>query len=778
VTPRKSSKKSTSKHQDRTQAPAGSYDHSVPGPQEILAALEDRGVPTSFAALAKTFDLRDDKARKGLTKQLSKMLTRGQLLQNRREEYCLLQKIDAITGKVSAHRDGFGFLIRDGEGDDVFMPPHAMRQVMDGDRIAVHLSGTDRKGRAKGELVEILERGKVTAVGRFCSERGVSYVVETSRSQQRYVIAQVDTGGAKDGEMVKLEIIGYPTNRREAQGKVITVLGAPDDPGMLTTMAIESFGLRTGWSKKVHDAADNWGGEVREADKAGRVDLRDTPLVTIDGADARDFDDAVYAEPVSEGKGRWKLIVAIADVSHYVQPNDALDNEARKRGTSTYFPDRVVPMLPEELSNGLCSLNPNVDRLCLVCEMRVSADGKVEESKFYKGVMRSHARLTYSQVNEAVCEPDELARKEHAAVLPQLENLHDVYKAFEKARRRRGALDLELPEVRITMGADNHSVETVAPIHRNDAHRLIEECMIAANVQAAKCLGKEKVPDLYRVHPQPEAERFDELRLLLQELGFKIAAEARTQPRLLNDVLHALRDRPDFPVLATSVLRTFSQAVYQPVNEGHFGLALDAYAHFTSPIRRYPDLLVHRGITHILEGGKPAAFTYNLAAMEALGKDCSMLERQAEAAARHVESRYKCIYMRDHVGGEFDGVVTGVTHFGLFVMLNDFYVEGLIHVTSLGNDYYHSEHGGLRLSGERTGMSFGLGDTLRVRVTRVDVEEARVDLQLADSLGADDSGAAKGRNKGAKKTGGNERRGKPSSGKKSGKSSQKKARRQ
>ena len=550
----------------------------------------------------------------------------------------------------------------------------------------------------------------------------------------------------------------------------MTVLGAPDDPRMLTTMALESFGRRTGWSKKVREATDHWGAEVREADKAGRVDLRNVPLVTIDGADARDFDDAVYCEPAGQANpAGWTLIVAIADVSHYVQPSDALDTEARKRGTSTYFPDRVVPMLPEKLSNGLCSLNPNVDRLCLVCEMQVSASGKVEKSKFYKGVMRSHARLTYSQVNEVVCEGDKQAREEHKAVLPQLQNLHDVYKAFEKARRARGALDLELPEVRITMGADNHSVETVAPIHRNDAHRLIEECMIAANVQAAKFLRKHKIPDLYRVHPQPEEDRFEELRLMLQELGFKVSAEARTQPRALNEVLLALRHRPDFPMLATSVLRTFSQAVYQPLNEGHFGLALEAYAHFTSPIRRYPDLLVHRGITHILDGGKPAGFAYKLPAMEALGKDCSMLERQAEAAARHVESRYKCIYMRDHVGGEYDGVVTGVTHFGLFVMISDFYVEGLIHVTSLGNDYYHSEHGGLRLSGERTGMSFGLGDTLRVRVTRVDVEDAKIDLQLVGSAtSGDDTGGDRKTGSRARKQGGGKGRGHAGAGKKSG----------
>jgi ribonuclease R len=494
---------------------------------------------------------------------------------------------------------------------------------------------------------------------------------------------------------------------------------------------------------KVSEATGKWGAGVREADKQDRVDLRETPLVTIDGADARDFDDAVYAEP--SGKG-WKLLVAIADVAHYVQSDDALDQEARKRGTSTYFPDQVVPMLPEALSNGLCSLNPHVDRLCLVCEMQISEDGKVDRSKFYKGVMRSHARLTYAQVNAAVGLQDKGVREELSAVLPHLEHLYKVYKLFERARSRRGALDLDLPEVRITLGSDD-SIETIAPVQRNDAHKLIEECMIAANVEAAKFLRKNKLPNLYRIHPEPEMDRFEELRVMLQELGFKVAAEARTQPRELNKILAALHERPDFPVLATSVLRTLSQALYQPQNEGHYGLALDAYTHFTSPIRRYPDLLVHRGIAHLVAGGKPAAFEYKLDKMEQLGKNCSMLERQAEAASRHVETRYKVAYMQQHLGEEFDGVITSVKHFGLFIMLNDLFVEGLVHVTNLGNDYYHAEHGGLRLTGEQTGNSYGLGDQVRVKLTRVDVEAARIDLQMVEDV-LPDSGKGEAKEKG------------------------------
>jgi len=708
------------------------YQHAIPGPAEIMAEMEQRGVPQDFKALVRHFGLKGEKQRQGLQKQLKKLVRSGRLLLNRRNEYCLIEKIDALVGKVAAHRDGFGFLIPDAGGEDVFLPPHEMRQLLDGDRIAVRLAGHDRKGRPKGALVEILERGKTTAVGRFMVDRGLTYVIEiASRAQDRYLVAANDTAGAKDGQLVKVEIVAYPTARREAQAKVTRILGDADDPGMLVTLAIESFGLRDEWPKKALAAADKLGGDVAEADKEGRTDLRDTPLVTIDGADARDFDDAVYAEPAGEDGKHWRLVVAIADVSHYVEKDKPLDKEARRRGTSTYFPGRVVPMLPEALSNGLCSLNPEVDRLCLVCDMRITANGKVERSKFYKAVMRSHARLTYNEVHAAIGEGEKKARDKLGPLLPHIENLYGVYRGLAKARGRRGALDLELPEVVITM-QDEHTIDSVAPRHRNDTHMLIEECMIAANVQAAKFLHKNKLPNLYRVHPQPETDRFEELRVMLQELGYKVTKEARTQPRALNKILRDIRKRPDFAVLAVSVLRTLAQAVYQPANEGHYGLALEAYAHFTSPIRRYPDLLVHRGISHLVAGGKPGAFAYKIPDMEELGRNSSQLERQAEAASRHVESRYKAIYISEHVGDEFNGVITAIKHFGVFVMLEDLYVEGLVHVTNLGRDYYHLEHGGLRLRGERTGHTYNLGDRLRVRVVQVDIEDAKVDLRLAE----------------------------------------------
>jgi ribonuclease R len=606
------------------------------------------------------------------------------------------------------------------------------------DRVVVRENGMSRQGKRKAALVEILERGKTVVVGRFNLERGVSFVVEQgARSAHNFLVAKHHRNGAKAGEMVKLEILEYPSKHREPYGKIVEVLGEPSEPGMATTLAIEAFEIPNGFPDGVLKQSESWGAEVREKDKQGRVDLRDTPLVTIDGADARDFDDAVFAETTQQG---WRLVVAIADVSHYVQVGDAIDREAVKRGTSVYFPDRVVPMLPESLSNGLCSLNPRVDRLCMVCDMQVTSAGRVSRSKFYKAVMRSHARLTYSQVDAAVTDKDPQALKQVAAVLPQLETLYELYAAFAAARKKRGSLELEIPEVRIQMGEDGH-IDRIAALQRNDAHKLIEECMIAANVEAGTFLHKNKMPSLYRVHEGPDPDRFEELRVLLQQLDIKVATEVQTKASGLNEILRQLSERPDFPIMATSVLRTMSRAVYQPEKLGHFGLALNTYAHFTSPIRRFPDLLVHRGIQQIISGGTPAKFAYSPDDMEALGRSTSMCEKRADDVTRHVEARYKCLYVKDHVGDVFAGVVTGVTHFGIFVTLGDLFVEGLVHVTGLNNDYYQLEHGGLQLRGERTGKTFGLGDELQVRVTRVDVDDAKIDLALVlDEVETDNSG--------------------------------------
>jgi ribonuclease R len=684
------------------------------------------GVPVGFEALAVVFALKGKKTREALRSRLGQLTAAGQLLRNRRDEYCLIDHIDAVAGVVSAHRDGFGFVLRDEGGPDIYLPPAEMRRLLDGDRVAVRIVGHGPRGRQAGAVVEILARGKRHAIGRYHREHGVGFVNEGGRSHGHFIVPEHQRGGAQPGEFVKIEITAYPSDAGEAQGRVVRRLGSPqEDPTVVTEAALESFNLPAVWPPEVRQAAVRLGTEVSAGDHAGRRDLRAVPLVTIDGADARDFDDAVFAEP---NHGGWQLLVAIADVSHYVRSGDAIDVEAARRGTSVYFPDRVVPMLPESLSNGLCSLNPAVDRLCMVCEMQVDRHGEIRASSFYRGLMRSRQRLTYEDV-QAARDGAAGAREHLRGVLTQIDHLYAVYEALSRQRTARGTLDLELPEARIELGSDGR-IERIGVRQRNDAHRLIEECMIAANVQAARFLRRHRLATLFRVHAGPDDEKFENLRLLLQGLGIKVSDQARTKTRELNHVLRQLRDRPDYPVLATAVLRTMAQAVYQPANVGHFGLALTTYAHFTSPIRRYPDLLVHRGIGHAIDRVRPGDFPYDTQSMEVLGKLSSERERRAEEAARHVEARYKCAYVSGRIGEVFTGIVTAVTHFGLFVTLTELNVDGLIHVTALRNDYYHLQHGGLRLTGERTGQSFGLGDSVQVRVVRVDVDEARVDLAL------------------------------------------------
>ncbi len=715
----------------------------------IVQVLEQQGVPLAFGALAKLLDVQGDQPRKALRRRLQRLVSGGQLLINRKAEYCLLEKIDAVTGIVSAHPDGFGFLVVGDGSPDVYLPYQEMRALLHGDRVAVRVGSTMRNGKRSGSVVEILERGKQTVVGEYRREHGVGYVVESGRIPHTFVVPNHQREGAQSGELVKIEITEYPSERREGQGKVVRILGDPADPGMLTEVAIEQFEIPTEWNGASRAAAQALGERVRAADKHDRVDLRDMPLVTIDGADARDFDDAVYAERSGDG---WRLVVAIADVSHYVARGDALDGEAQRRGTSVYFADRVVPMLPESLSNGLCSLKPNVDRLCMVCDMQVTEQGKVTESRFYRGLMRSAARLTYDEVDHLQHEKTRPKRLKNFKYSSQINNLYGVFRSLKRARQRRGALDLDLPEVVIQLDQAGRIKRLVQRV-RNDAHRLIEECMICANVEAAGFLRKHRLPTLFRVHDGPEPDRFDELRLLLQSLGIPVAEQARTDPQHLNRVLQKIVGRPDYAALAISVLRSLSQAVYQPKNIGHFGLGLANYAHFTSPIRRYPDLLVHRGIGHILDRLKPGAFGYDLSAMEQAGRVCSMLERRAEEATRHVDARLKCAYMQDRIGEVLPGIVSSITHFGLFVTLDEIYVDGLVHVSSIGNDYYHCEAGGTRMTGERSGVSFGLGQAVRVRVMDVSIEQAKIDFELVQDTPDGQVSKAPGRRTRRKRSG-------------------------
>ncbi|MGI9220521.1 MAG: ribonuclease R, partial [Woeseiaceae bacterium] len=640
------------------------YKHPIPSRKSLLDYLEEAGRPVKADRMMKELGLKGQRSRGLLVDRLYKMVRAGQIIENRRNEFCLIAKLELITGTVSGHRDGFGFVIREDGGDDIYLSAREMRPVFDGDRVAIKVIGKDRRGKPEGELVEVLKRGTREVAGQFIRERGIGLVIpDNARISHRILVAKGKANGAEPGQMVVAEILDYPTQVEQATGKIVRVIGDPNQKGIATDIAIESHAIPTRWPKAVKDEIKKFGNSVPSNAKQDRVDLRDVDLLTIDGADARDFDDAVYCERSGDG---WRLMVAIADVAHYVQVGSALDKQATTRGTSVYFPDRVVPMLPEVLSNGLCSLNPKVDRLCMVCDMRVGKDGKVKSSKFVEGVMRSSARLTYSQVG------DFLDGKSKNSVPKPLQSvvreLHALYKAFAKARQRRGAIELDLPQTRFELGKKGEIVGIKAT-DRNDAHRLIEECMIAANVQAAKFLRKHKIPGLYRLHPKPDVERFDELRLYLVSLGLKVPHPEHVDSRQFNQLLEQVKDRPDSAAISMSMLRSLTHAEYTPNNIGHFGLGLDAYAHFTSPIRRYPDLLVHRAIRHILRGGKPGRYDYGAADMERLGTITSSHERRAEEATRDVEAWLKCEYMENKVGEEFAGVVTGVTNFGLFVQI-------------------------------------------------------------------------------------------------------------
>jgi len=714
-------KKKTKK---RSKRKSQSYKHPIPARTVLLDFLEKSGKPLKIDRLLSNFDLKGQRMRASLEDQLYRMVRAGQIIRNRRGEYCLTAKLDLLTGKVSGHRDGFGFVIRDDGGDDVYLSAREMRPLFDGDRVAIKIIGTDRRGKPEGDLVEVLERGVVEVAGQFIRERGIGLVIpDNSKISHRILIAKGESGKAKPGQIVVAEILDYPTHVEQATGRVVRVIGDPNQKGVATDIAIQSHAIPTGWPKAVREEIGQFGKEVPAEAKKGRVDLRDVDLVTIDGADARDFDDAVYCEP--SGKG-WRLLVAIADVAHYVEVGSALDKQATIRGTSVYFPDRVVPMLPEVLSNGLCSLNPKVDRLCMVCDMRISADGKVTKSTFVEAVMRSSARLTYDQVNSFLTgkAPGDVPKNLHVS----LRHLHDLYKLFSKARQRRGAIELDIPGTRFELGEDG-AIAAIRVVERNDAHRLIEECMITANVQAAKFLRKNRIPGLYRVHAKPDPERFEELRLFLLTLGLKVPHPDHVEPRQFNNLLSQVKNRPDSASISMSLLRSLQHAEYTPANIGHFGLALDAYAHFTSPIRRYPDLLVHRAIRHIIRSGKPGRYHYDAGAMERLGVITSAHERRAEEATRDVEAWLKCEYMEGRTGQEYDGVITGVTNFGLFVQIGELMIDGLVHVTSLANDYYHFESGSQQLVGERSGKKFRLGDAMRVRVQRVDMETRRIDFR-------------------------------------------------
>lgn len=703
---------------------AQQYEQPIQSREFILAHLMDRKIPLTEEILAEELGLSTDRDREALRRRLRAMERDGQVVRNRREGYGLPKKMDLVTGRVTAHRDGYGFLAPDGGGVDLFLHASHMASLMHGDRIMAQVVGVDQRGRREGALVAVLNRAVHKAVGRFLIERGASFVVPSEKRLHRDILIPAEhRGEAQAGQIVMVEILEQPTTHRQPIGRVVEVLGENLAPGMEIDIAIRAFELPDTWLPEVEREAAAFSSEVPAKAAAGREDLRTLPLVTIDGEDARDFDDAVYCEP--EGNG-WRLLVAIADVSTYVTPGSALDQEALNRGNSVYFPERAIPMLPEVLSNGLCSLNPGVDRLCMVCELHIGTRGKVRAFRFFSAVMRSAARLTYTAV-AAILGGDVDLRQQYSSIVPHLLHLHSLYKILRKRRDGRGAIDFDTLETRIVFG-EHRKIERIVPVIRNDAHRLIEECMITANVAAAEFLTSYRIPLLYRIHEGPDAAKLDKVRQFLGALGLSLEGEDDPQPKDFAKILAQVEGRLDAHLIQTVLLRSLSQAVYSPENKGHFGLAFDSYTHFTSPIRRYPDLLIHRAIQHVLAGKLPREFCYSNIDMARFGEHCSMTERRADDATWDVVSWLKCEYMQDKVGEEFDGVVSSVTAFGLFIELKEIYVEGLVHITSLSNDYYHFDPIHHRLTGEHTRHIFRLGDPLRVKVVAVNLDDRKIDF--------------------------------------------------
>ncbi len=706
------------------------YENPIPSREMILEYLTDCGGPRKFEHIAHDLAL-DEEQLVALKRRLRAMERDAQLLYNRRGGYVPLDEVDLIPGRVIGHPDGFGFFVPDKGGDDVFLSGRQMRTLLHGDRAVVSITGIDRRGRSEGTVVEVLERANQQIVGRYFEEGGIGSVApDNKRIHLDIMIPHDESGGAKNGDIVVAALVKQPNKRSQPIGKIIEVMGQHMAPGMEIEVSIRAHELPTIWPDEVEAYVAGLSGEVKEEDKQPkqypREDLRNTPLVTIDGEDARDFDDAVYCE--RQGKG-WRLLVAIADVSHYVEVGSALDQEAHNRGTSVYFPDRVIPMLPEILSNGLCSLNPDVDRLCMVCELHVSAQGEVQRHRFFEGIMRSAARLTYTKMAAIVIDQDKGLRAEFASVVPHLDDLYSLYELFRKNREKRGAIDFDTTETRIVFGEDR-KIDRIEPLVRNDAHKLIEEFMVAANVAAANFMLENEIPGLYRIHETPDPEKLNDRRTFLNELGVSLGAGDKPTAKDFAKLLKSVAGREDAHLIQTVLLRCMRLAVYNPDNVGHFGLAFDAYAHFTSPIRRYPDLLVHRAIRHLIRHGNATTFNYSHGDMQSLGEHCSMTERRADEATRDAVSWLKCEFMLDKVGEEFDGVISSVTSFGLFVELDDIHVEGLVHVTALKHDYYQFDPVGHCLKGEKSGKSYRLANKIRVQVARVDLDEKKIDFEL------------------------------------------------
>ncbi len=712
---------------------AEKYDNPIPSREFILESLEAESKPLRLFEVAKVVNVdEDDEERfEALSRRLKAMVRDGQLIRNRRGAFGILKKMDLIKGTVMGHPDGFGFLVPDEGGKDLFLSEKEMHKILHGDKVIASVIGEDRRGRLEGAIVEVSEHCTKEILGRLNHEDGLAWVrPDNNRISQDIFIPQDGLMDANEGQVVLVEVLHQPTKRSGPIGKIIKVMGDYMAPGMEIDSAIHAYGIPNEWSPELEAELAKIGDEVTEADLEGRKDLRAMQLVTIDGADTKDFDDAVFAKRRKKG---WKLVVAIADVSHYVKPGTELDKEAYQRGNSVYFPQRVVPMLPSKLSDGLCSLNPHVDRLCMVADIAIDPEGKIERTQFYQAVMNSKARMTYSQVNDLIHNPESEYREQFAEQLENIEALNELYQILKKARSERGALEFETTETRIVFD-NERKIEEIVPVVRNDAHKLIEECMLLANVATARFLKWHKVPIVYRVHESPMEEKLKNLRTFLGDFGLTLNGGNEPTAHDFAEVAEKVAGQPYEHLVQTVLLRSMNQAVYQSDNKGHFGLNYENYTHFTSPIRRYPDLLVHRAIRYVWEKSDDKPFMYDEAKMDVMGQHCSATERRADEATRDAVTFLKCEFLSHRLGEEYEAVVSAATNFGLFVEIDPLYVEGLVHITELGEDYFHYDNARHCLKGERTGKVYRLGDRLKVQIAQVNLDERKVDLRFIESL--------------------------------------------
>ena len=683
--------------------------------------LERSGAPRQQQEIAEAFNVRSSAERSALSKRLKAMLRDGQLMRNRREGYGLLEKMDLVAGRVIGHRDGYGFFRPDHGGEDLFLSMKQMRSVLHGDHVVARYGGFDRRNRREAVIVEVLEHVNHSVVGRFYKEGSVAYVVPDNKHiHQDILVPPHHRKKAKAGEFVVAEITRQPDRHTQPVGKIVEVLGRPGSVDMATEIAIRAYQIPYQWPDGVEEEL---AGLKRRQPVKGRQDLRDLPLVTIDGEDARDFDDAVFCDKLGK---EWRLVVAIADVSHYVKPGTILDGAALERGNSVYFPGRVVPMLPELLSNDLCSLKPDTDRLAMVCDMRINRTGRIKQYRLYPAVIRSRARLTYNLVGDILA--GKKTNRKYKAVIPRIRDMHELFRVMHKHREQKGLLDFSSSEIRMYFDEQGR-VSDINAIERNDAHRIVEEFMLAANISVAEFLLTHEIPCVFRNHAVPKEEKLNDLGRFLADFNLELGGGLDPRTKDYAEILELVRTRDDRHLIETVLLRSMPLAVYEGRNKGHFGLAFEHYTHFTSPIRRYPDLLVHRAVRRALNKG---AYDYDNNDIHHLGAHCSMTERRAEEAVRDVDARMKCEFMQDKTGLVYNGIISGVTGFGLFVELDDIYVEGLVHISALPTDYYHFDPIAHSLSGERSGRKYFLGDRIRISVLSVNVDERKIDLDYVE----------------------------------------------